>query len=286
MVLPATGRPTVLRMVVGRQLAVLREKAGLSQSQAATAIRTSAWTVRRIERAEGALKLTHVKGLLHAYGVTDTAEVSSFLDLAREANKPGWWNGYADVVPAWFRVYLGLEQDAEMIRGFEPQCVPGLLQTPEYARALFSASHPGISQADIDRKVAVRMRRQAILARPNPPWLWLVIDESALYRPVGGAVVMRAQLGHLIEVLALPRVTMQVMPMRVPYPATFCMFYLLRFGVPELPDIAYCESLASASYLDKPAEVAAYAQGMDRLCGLAAPAEKTSAILSQLRALY
>src|SRR6266852_2596402 len=188
----APAGPTVLRMILGRQLQELREKADLSHEQAAAAIYASEWTLRRMERADVGLKLNYVKTLLITYGITDTAEIDAFLALAREANKPGWWHSYSDVLPPWFRVFPGLEQAAELIRGYEPHCVPGLLQTEGYARALAIAGYPGAPQAEIDRRIALRISRQQILARPNPPRLWVVIDEAVLRRPAGGPKVMRA----------------------------------------------------------------------------------------------
>src|SRR6266702_2173923 len=136
---PPGGVPTVLRLILGKQLQALREKAGLSHEQAAEAIYTSAWTIRRMERADGGLTLNNVKGLLIAYGITSAGEIDTFLALTREANKPGWWHRYSDVLPPWFRVFPGLEQAAELIRGFEPHCVPGLLQTEDYAPAIMRA---------------------------------------------------------------------------------------------------------------------------------------------------
>jgi Domain of unknown function (DUF5753)/Helix-turn-helix domain len=132
---PVSG-PTVLRMILGRQLQELREKAGLSYDQAADAIYSSAWTVRRMERAEGGLKPLTVKGLLLAYGITDPGEIDAFLALARQASKPGWWHSYDDVLPPWFRIAIGLEESADLIRAYEPQVIPGLLQTGGYARAI------------------------------------------------------------------------------------------------------------------------------------------------------
>ncbi len=287
MVIPATGSPTVFRLIIGRRLEALRERAGLSLDEAATAIYTSPWTIRRIERAEGGLKLNYVAGLLQAYGVTERGQLDAFLDLAREANKPGWWHDYDDVLPSWFRIFPGLEQAAELIGGFEPQCVPGLLQTPGYARALAAAGTAGASQADLERVVAVRMGRQQILADPSPPRLSLVIDESVLHRPVGGAAVMRAQLTHLMELATVPGIALQVLPLRAgQHPAMCGMFHWLRFSAPELPDIVYGENLTGACYLDKPSEVAAYVQVLDRLRALAAPAERTTAIVSQIREKY
>ncbi len=165
----APGGPTVLRMILGRQLQALREKAGLSYEQAAEEIYASAWTLRRMEKAEVGLKLNYVKSLLLAYGITDVREIEAFLDLAREANKPGWWHSYTDVLPSWFRVFPGLEQAAGLIRGYEPHCVPGLLQTEDYARALATAGYPDAPAGETGRRVGLRMARQQIHVRHVPP---------------------------------------------------------------------------------------------------------------------
>jgi DNA-binding XRE family transcriptional regulator len=163
----APGGPTVLRMILGRQLQALREKAGLSYEQAAEEIYASAWTLRRMEKAEVGLKLNYVKSLLLSYGITDIREIEAFLDLAREANKPGWWHSYTDVLPSWFRVFPGLEQAAELIRGYEPHCVPGLLQTEDYARGLATAGYPDAPAGETGRRVALRMAR-ASRSSPAP----------------------------------------------------------------------------------------------------------------------
>jgi hypothetical protein len=284
---PAAASPTVLRIILGRQLQTLREEAGLSYEQAAGAIYASPWTLRRMEKAEVGLKLNYVKSLLVAYGVTDTGEIGAFLDLAREANKPGWWQSYADVLPAWFRVFPGLEQAASLIRGYEPHCVPGLLQTEEYARALTIAGYPAASPHEIDRRVALRLTRQQILARPDPPRLWIVLDEAVLRRPVGGPAVMEAQLDRIIGATSQPNVAVQVLPFAAgAHPVMYGMFHLLRFPAAELPDVIYGENLTSAFYLDKPADVAAYTEALDRLCARASPAEKTATILRRIRTAY
>lgn len=284
---PAPASPTVLRIILGRQLQALREKAGMSYEQAADAIFASAWTLRRMEKAEVGLKLNYVKSLLLANGITDVREIDTFLGLAREANKPGWWHSYTDVLPGWFRVFAGLEQAAGLIRGYEPHCVPGLLQTEGYARALTTAGYPNATRQETDRRVTLRMTRQQIFTRPNPPRLWTVIDEAVLRRPVGGPAVMRDQFDRLIETTGQPNATLQVLPFTAgAHPAMYGMFHLLRFGAQELPDIVYGENLTSAFYLDKPADVAAYAEALDRLCAHACPPDQTVAILRQMRKEY
>jgi transcriptional regulator with XRE-family HTH domain len=281
---PARVGPTVLRMMLGRQLQALREKAGLTYDQAAEAIYTSPWTIRRMERAEGGLKLHSVKGLLLAYGITDVRDIDGFLALARDANTPGWWHSYTDVLPGWFHTFVGLEEAATLIRGYEPHCVPGLLQTRDYARALIQAGFPDAPEPEIERRVALRLARQDLLTRPRPPRLWVVIDETALRRPVGTPTVMRAQLGRLIDAAAQPTTTLQVLPFAAgPHPAMHGLFYVFRFTTGELPDIVYGENMTSAFYLDKPADATAYLQALDRVCAQAAPARDTSAILEKIR---
>jgi hypothetical protein len=272
--------PTVLRMILGRQLQALREKAALSVEEAGQAIYSSEWTVRRMEKGEGGLKPMKVKGLLLRYGVTDVREIDAFLALTREANTPGWWHNYSDVLPTWFRVFPGLEEAADLIRAYEPQFVPGLLQTEDYARALTVVGFPDATPDETERRVALRLTRQQLLTRPEPPRLWVVLDETVLRRRVGGRDVMRGQLSRLIEAASLPNVTLQVLRFAVgPHQAMFGMFYVFRFPSPELQDVVYGENMTSAFYLDKPEDVGAYTVAMDRICAMAASAEETVGIL-------
>ena len=161
------GGPTVLRMILGRQLQALREKAGMTYEQAAEAIYSSQWTIRRMERAEGGLKPLTVKSLLMAYGVTDVREIDTFLSLSREASKPGWWHSYDDVLPSWFRVAIGLEESASLIRGYQPQVVPGLLQTKDYIQAITAASFPAATVEETQRRAGASPPPQAITTTPR-----------------------------------------------------------------------------------------------------------------------
>ncbi len=281
---PAGGAPTVLRMILGRQLQALREKAGLSYEQAADAIFASSFTIRRMEKAEGGLRPNKVKGLLMAYGITDVREIDAFLALAREASTPGWWHNFSDILPSWFRTFPGLEEAAERIRCYEPQFVPGLLQTEDYARALTAVGFPDAPADENERRVALRMARQQLLTRPSPPRLWAVIDETVLRRQVAGPEVMRGQIDHLIEAAELPNVTLQVLPFAAgPHKAMYGMFHLFRFPTPELPDVVYGENMTSGFYLDKPEDVASYQEAMDRISAQAAPAGQTRKILRDAR---
>ena len=280
------GGPTVLRMILGRQLQALREKAGISYDQAAAIIYTSPNTVRRMERAEGGLKPLNVKSLLIAYGITSPAEIDAFLDLARDASKPGWWHGYDDVLPSWFRTLIGLEEAATLIRGYDPQWIPGLLQTPDYARASVATGFPDATAEEVQRRVDLRLARQHIIDRPDPPRLWLVIDEAALRRAAAstGPAVMRAQLGKLIEDAQRPNVTVQVLPFAAGFhPAMYGPFRIFRFDGQDQPDIVYGESMTSAWYIDKPDETALYIQALDRISAQATPGADTVKVLRQIR---
>ncbi|MFB7652686.1 MULTISPECIES: helix-turn-helix domain-containing protein [unclassified Streptomyces] len=280
------GAPSVLRMILGRQLEELRTRAGLSFEQAAESIGVSHSTIRRMEAAKVArLRLPDVEKLLQYYGVRDQQEIDTFLKSAREANKRGWWHTYRDVMPDWFAAYLSLEQAALHIRAYEPEFVHGLLQTPAYARALLSAGNPHASSVATERRVALRMRRQEILTRPEPPRLWVVMDETVLRWPVGGAEVMREQVDHLIEVGRLPNVTLQIMPFAGgPHPAMRAgAFHVFRFRAPELPDIVYLSGLVGAVYLDKGDDVVVYREALDRLGAQAVPARSTEELLGALR---
>jgi transcriptional regulator with XRE-family HTH domain len=280
------GGPTVLRMILGRQLQALREKAGLSYDQAAEAIYSSSYTVRRMERAEGGLKPLTVKSLLMAYGITDVREIDAFLALARDASKPGWWHSYNDILPTWFRTLIGLEEAASLIRGYDPQSIPGLLQTPDYARASVATGFPDATSEETARRVELRLARQHILSRPDPPRLWLVIDETALRRPAAttGPEVMRAQLDALIHAAQRPSITLQVLPFTAGlHPAMYGPFRIFRFDTSEQPDIVYGESMTSAWYLDKPDETALYTQALDRISAQATPAASTVKVLRQIR---
>lgn len=276
--------PTVGQVVLGRRLQDLRERAGVKREEAARVLRVASATVRRIEMAEVAFKIPYLQMLLKTYGVDDE-EAEAFLALAEEANKPGWWQRYHDILPGWFSMYVSLEGAASLIRSYEPHFVPGLLQTEDYARAVLCSGAIGQTRPeDIERHVALRMQRQALLTRDDAPRLWVVMDETVLRRPVGGADVMRGQVDRLLEAAELPHVTIQVAPFASgPHPGTYGPFVLFRFPVPELPDMVYSEYLTGAVYLDARHEVATHLEVMDRMAAHAATAHRTKEILRDLR---
>ncbi|MFF0000280.1 helix-turn-helix domain-containing protein [Streptomyces avermitilis] len=276
--------PTVGQVVLGRRLLDLRERAGLKREEAARILRVAPATVRRMEMAEVSLKIPYLQLLLKAYGVGDE-EAEAFVLLAEEANKPGWWQRFHDILPGWFSMHVSLEGAAALIRSYEPHFVPGLMQTEEYARVVLKSGAIGQTRPeDVDRYVALRMQRQELLTRENAPRIWAVMDETALRRPVGGPEVMRAQIDKLLEVTKLAHVTLQVIPFSSgPHPGTYGPFVLFRFAMPELPDMVYSEYLTGAVYLDARAEVATHLEVMDRMAAQAATAHRTKEILMDLR---
>ncbi|WP_372443988.1 helix-turn-helix domain-containing protein [Micromonospora antibiotica] len=280
---PATG-PTVLRMLLGAQLRRLREASGVTREGAGWEIRSSESKISRMELGRVGFKERDVADLLTLYGVTAAADRDALLKLARDANSPGWWHRYGDVLPTWFQSYLGLEAAAALIRSYEVQFVPGLLQTPEYARAVVLLGHRGAAVEEVDRRVELRVQRQQVLHRPDPPQLWAVIDEAALRRPIGGPQVMRGQLTALIEATRSPHIRLQVIPFDAGgHAAAGGAFTILRFGDDDLPDIVYIEQLTSALYLDKREDLDYYAAAMERLCVEATPPERTPEVLARLR---
>ncbi|MFE1070454.1 helix-turn-helix transcriptional regulator [Streptomyces sp. NPDC058783] len=277
--------PTVGQVVLGRRLQELRETAGLKREEAAKVLRVAPATVRRMEMAEVALKIPYVQILLTAYGVA-ADEVSAFVALAEEANQPGWWQRYHDVLPDWFSLYVSLEGAARIVRSYEPHFVPGLLQTEDYARSVLEAGTIGNAGGDaVERHVSLRMERQRLLERPNPPHLWVVMDETVLRRPVSiHGRVMREQLDKLLEFATRDRVTLQVAEFEDgPHPGTYAPFTLFRFAEPELPDMVFTEYLTGALYLDSRAEVSAHLEVLDHMTARAASTQRTEKILRAYR---
>jgi hypothetical protein len=279
----AAGGPTVLRMLLGAHLRRLREAEGVSRETAGWEIRASESKISRMELGRVSFKERDVADLLTLYGVTDEEEREAWLTLARQANTPGWWQREGDILPGWFQPYLGLESAAVLIRTYEVQFIPGLLQTPEYAKAVILLGHANAPPAEVERRVAVRMKRQQVLAREDPPQLWVVVDEGALRRPIGGPEVMRAQLRMLVDATKLPHVRLQVIPFNAGgHAAAGGSFSILRFPEQDLPDVVYIEQLTSALYLDKRDDIDHYAAAMERLCVEAERPDRTGDILGKI----
>jgi len=274
------GGPTVRRLQLGARLRSLRIAAGVTRDAAGWAIRGSESKISRMELGRVSFKQRDVVDLLKLYGVHDEEEHGRLLALAREANEPGWWHAYGDVLTTWFQNYLDLEQAAELIRTYEVQFVPGLLQTDAYARAVIKLGHAQAKPEEVDMRANLRMERKKVLTLPKPPRLWAVIDEAVLLRPVGGREVLREQINALLEACDLRDVRLQVMPFRSGgHAAMGGAFSILRFPEQELPDVVYIEHLTSALYIEKREEVDQYAAAIGLLFIEAAPPKKTPDLL-------
>ncbi|HEY1624089.1 MAG TPA: helix-turn-helix transcriptional regulator [Streptosporangiaceae bacterium] len=278
------GGPTAQRLVLGGHLRRLREARGITAEMAAETIRGSHSKISRMEHGRVGFKERDVADLLTLYGVIDGEERAALLNLAREANLPGWWHAYSDILPTWVEPYVGLEAAASIIRTYQIQFIPGLLQTDEYARALIGQGSAPSDEA-VARSTELRVSRQEILHGPNAPQLWVVLDEGALRRPVGGRSIIRGQVQHLLTMAEHPSVTIQVLPFSSgAHSAMGGPFTILRFAEPDLQDVVYIEQLTSALYLDKPTEVDSYLEVMEQLCLQAEPAASTPDLLRKILA--
>ncbi|WP_433825278.1 helix-turn-helix domain-containing protein [Actinoplanes sp. CA-015351] len=260
------GGATVRRLQLGAHLRALRRAKGVTRDEAGYRIRGSESKISRMELGKVSFKERDVTDLLQLYGVEDPAEHQRVLALVREANTPSWWHAYGDVLDTWFQNYLDLEQAAELIRTYEVQFVPGLLQTDGYARAVIRLGHDTADAGEIDRRARLRMARKQVLERPDAPRLWAVLDEAVLRRPIGGPDVLREQIQYLLDISESPSVRLQVMPFSSGgHAAAGGAFSILRFPHEKLPDVVYIEHLTSGLYLERREEVDNYAAAFGRL---------------------
>ena len=278
------GGSAVARMMLGGQLRRHRETAGIAPDEAGYHIRSSRAKISRLETGRTRCKERDVLDLLAFYGVDDVEVVAGLLVLVSQARTQDWWADFSDVLPAWFEPYLGMEDSAAVIRAFDLQFVCGLFQTEDYARAVTVLGHRDARAGEIDRRVAVRTKRQELLAAADPPRVWAVLDEAALRRPVGGTAVMRGQVRRLLQAAEMPAVTLQVLPFAAGGHDAGGTFAILRFAEREVPDVVYVEQLTGATYVDKPDAVDGHRDVMNRLASAAlAPAATASFLAGMLR---
>ena len=274
----AHGDPLVPRMLLGRRLRELRERSGLSRRDAGGVVHGSESKIARLEQGRTGSRPREVARLLDRYGA-DGDERTTLLALAEQTTARAWWHGDGDIVPGWVRPYLSAEQSAKLVRTFEAQFVPGLLQTEDYAREIIRPVYP---EDEVERRVEFRLRRQRVLRRrPRPLNLWVVLDEQALLRPIGGPEVMREQARHIIELCGRPNVTVQIAPFgscgRVAGDAPLT---LVRFPQQGLPDMVYLERADGAAYPVRRAEIEHHWHVFNTLVTEAAPPERTPLLLA------
>ena len=274
----AGASPTLSRMVLGQALSALRDRAGITREAACRAIGAPESKISRLELGREDVRLRDVAGLCALYGVTDHLQRATLLSMAQLANRPEWWHSYRDVIPAWFEPYLGLEQTASVIRTYETQFIPGLLQAPAYARTLIGSGTS--SRAVTEQRSELRLRRQHILR--GPAHLWALVDESVLRRRIGGRAAMSAQLRHLMDMCDMANVTIQVLTLRGDGHLAEGAFTILRLPDRELPDVVYMERLAGAAYLRNDRDCSYYLHTMNLLTMAAESATVTQDILRQI----
>ncbi len=273
--------PAVLRIRLGVKLRRLRESRGITAQQAAKAIRGSDSKISRIELGRHAAREIDVSDLLALYGVTDPDEREALLSLASQALEPPWWQRNAEILPPWFQAYLGVEEAAASVQSYDTHFVPGLLQTSAYAAGLLARADFGADEAA--RLLQVRAERIERFAAAG--WrLQAVVDEAVLRRPVGSNADFAAQLEQLRDAAGWPGVTVRIRPLTAGAPLSPAGFTILRFADSELPDAVYTEQLTSASYVDRPADVARYAAAMQLLRESSRPADQTGASIDAVLA--
>ncbi|HEY4007778.1 MAG TPA: DUF5753 domain-containing protein [Pseudonocardia sp.] len=254
--------PTVVRRQLGRRLRQLRDVSGMSVDQvvAERHLGISRAKLFKLEAGKHAVKPQDIAVLCARYGVS--AKVTSTLQaLALATQDASWWHVYGeDAVPEWFSLFMDLEPVATMIRQYEAEYVPGLLQTRDYAWAIYRAAQPDAEDAEIERRVTIRMERQKIFNRARPPQLHTVLNEAVLLRTIGDSEVMAAQLAALRTAAQRPEIAIDVLALRAgAHAAMNGSFAILDFPNPrEDPSMAYVETAISAAYLQKPAEIARY----------------------------
>lgn len=272
--------PTTQRLTLGAELRRLREGAKLQVKDAAAHLECSPSRVSRIETGQSGvvLKARELRELAALYGLADKTQIEALLRILRESQQEGWWAQFEDVLPSGLEPYVGLETGAVSERAFEPLLVHGLLQTEDYARALLTAS--GRPHDDVEQLVELRMRRKALLSRVDPLHVWLVVDEAALRKPIGGARVMRAQVEHMAQLVAeMSNVTVQVLPGSTgAHTGLRGGFSILEFDPPNRP-VVYVDCPAGNLYVQQPATVRKFARNLDLLRFTAPPPDKTPAAL-------
>lgn len=254
--------PTVRRRRLASELRRLREAADLTIDEVGDKLECSASKISRIETGHVGVTPRDVRDMLELYAVLGD-DREALVQLSREARTRGWWHSYSEVFTGAF---VGLEADASSLRAFQALLVPGLLQTEAYARTVIRAMRPDADDAEVDRRVVARLARQRLLTEVSPPEYWTVIDEAVLHRSVGGPEVMAAQLRRLLELAALPHVTIQVVPFGTgAHPGMEGPFLILGFPEQADPDVVYVDSTTSGAYLEMPADVRRYALMFDHL---------------------
>jgi transcriptional regulator with XRE-family HTH domain len=276
-----TRTPTGRRRRLGAELRRLREEAGLTTDQVAGMLECSQSKVSRIETGQVSATPRDVRDMLALYRVDDDQR-EALVQVAREARQRGWWQKFVDV-PDGVPAYVGLETAATSIDVYMSLIVPALLQTADYARAVIGAVRPDLPASEIDRRVELRVGRQALLDQEHPPALRVLLDEAVLRRPVGGPALMRAQLRRLLQDAERPAVTIRVLPLgRGAHAGMDGPFTIFGFPGPAEPDIVALDSAADALYLEGAEDLRRYRRVFELLLPAALPPEESTAFIAAL----
>ncbi|MEU7061022.1 helix-turn-helix transcriptional regulator [Streptomyces sp. NPDC046197] len=277
--------PTVRRRRLGQELRRLRELKGMTAEEVAERLLVSQSKISRLENGRRSISQRDVRDLCGVYEVEDHRIVDSLMQMAKDSRQQGWWHSFGDIP---YSVYIGLETDAASLRVYDPQVVPGLLQTRQYAEALIAGALPETAPADIEKRVQVRMRRQErISAAETPLRLWTVLDEAALRRVVGNRSLMRDQLEHLVEQSQLPHVTVQVIPFHMgAHPGLNGQYAILEFPDAADSSVVYIEGVTSDLYLEKANDVQKYSVMYEHLRAQALNVEQSRQFIADIAKDY
>lgn len=275
----ARHSPTVRRRWLATELRRLRKSARVTLEDAAKHLDLTHSTLSRVETGQATIRPPYVESLLRLYGVPES-ERELLVQLAREARQRGWWESYDTVLLEQYSAYIGFETEASSIRNYEPQTVPGLLQTEQYARALTRAQLPDVTAREVDDRVAVRLERQTHLKGADSARLWTVIAEPALHYMVGGSEVMREQLLRLLDVSSQPNVNIQVLPFSAGAHAGMAGPFVI-LGYENYPDVVYLENMTSSLYLEKEPQVEIYTRAYEHLRAVALSPEETRKMIAK-----
>ncbi|MFD5101979.1 helix-turn-helix domain-containing protein [Streptomyces albidochromogenes] len=277
--------PTVRRRRLGQELRRLRELKGMTAEEVAERLLVSQSKISRLENGRRSISQRDVRDLCGVYDVEDHRIVDSLMQMAKDSRQQGWWHAFGDIP---YSVYIGLETDAASLRVYDPQIVPGLLQTPRYAEALITGALPETAAGDVEKRVNVRLRRQErILTAEQPLRLWAVIDEAALRRVVGDRQLMREQLEHLVEQSQLPHVTVQILPFDMgAHPGISGHYAILEFPDAADSSVVYIEGVTSDLYLEKANDVQKYSVMYEHLRAQALNVEASRHFIANIAKEY
>ncbi|OEJ26426.1 transcriptional regulator [Streptomyces agglomeratus] len=277
--------PTVRRRRLGQELRRLRELKGMTAEEVAERLLVSQSKISRLENGRRSISQRDVRDLCGVYDVEDHRIVDSLMQMAKDSRQQGWWHAFGDIP---YSVYIGLETDAASLRVYDPQIVPGLLQTPRYAEALITGALPETAASDVEKRVNVRLRRQErILTADQPLRLWAVIDEAALRRVVGDRQLMREQLEHLVEQSQLPHVTVQILPFDMgAHPGISGHYAILEFPDAADSSVVYIEGVTSDLYLEKANDVQKYSVMYEHLRAQALNVEASRHFIANIAKEY